>query len=203
MRWRGEWVLLEPGVVTELDELLLGLQDKLYLGNMNSLRDWGHARDYVEGMWRMLQADEPDDYVVAFNDENRALSDTFTLSRGDEMGVVSNGAGVLIVVQLDDVGSLLVDVEVGVVGVADLADLAGRVVGSLERIAAEQGETPLPGYTHMQPAMPSSVGLWASGFAAEIADDREGLLAAGRRADKSPLGSAAGYGTPKLPIDRR
>jgi len=43
----------------------LGLQDKLYLGNMDSLRDWGHARDYVEAMWLMLQQDEPDDFVIA------------------------------------------------------------------------------------------------------------------------------------------
>ena len=43
----------------------LGQQDCLYLGNINALRDWGHARDYVEGMWRMLQQDEPDDYVLA------------------------------------------------------------------------------------------------------------------------------------------
>ncbi|HEX9770899.1 MAG TPA: GDP-mannose 4,6-dehydratase [Kiloniellales bacterium] len=43
----------------------LGLQDRLYLGNLDSRRDWGHARDYVEGMWRMLQQDGPDDYVLA------------------------------------------------------------------------------------------------------------------------------------------
>ena len=43
----------------------LGLQEKLQLGNLSALRDWGHAADYVEAMWRMLQADEPDDYVVA------------------------------------------------------------------------------------------------------------------------------------------
>jgi len=43
----------------------LGLQDKLYLGNIDSLRDWGHARDYVEAMWLMLQQDEPEDYVIA------------------------------------------------------------------------------------------------------------------------------------------
>ena len=43
----------------------LGLQEKLYLGNLDAKRDWGHARDYVEAMWLMLQADEPDDYVVA------------------------------------------------------------------------------------------------------------------------------------------
>ncbi|MER8970067.1 GDP-mannose 4,6-dehydratase [Mesorhizobium sp. M0808] len=43
----------------------LGLQDKLYLGNLSAERDWGHARDYVEGMWRILQQDTPDDYVLA------------------------------------------------------------------------------------------------------------------------------------------
>jgi GDPmannose 4,6-dehydratase len=43
----------------------LGLQDKLYLGNLDSQRDWGHARDYVEGMWRIVQHAEPDDYVLA------------------------------------------------------------------------------------------------------------------------------------------
>ncbi|HKJ33356.1 MAG TPA: GDP-mannose 4,6-dehydratase [Balneolales bacterium] len=42
-----------------------GLQDKLFLGNLNAQRDWGHARNYVEGMWLMLQQDKPDDYVLA------------------------------------------------------------------------------------------------------------------------------------------
>jgi GDPmannose 4,6-dehydratase len=43
----------------------LGLQDKLYLGNMDAKRDWGHAKDYIEGMWLMLQQDKPDDFVLA------------------------------------------------------------------------------------------------------------------------------------------
>lgn len=43
----------------------LGLEDKLYLGNLSSQRDWGHAKDYVEGMWRILQQDKPQDYVLA------------------------------------------------------------------------------------------------------------------------------------------
>ena len=43
----------------------LGIEDKLYLGNLSSKRDWGHAKDYVEGMWRILQQDEPKDYVLA------------------------------------------------------------------------------------------------------------------------------------------
>ncbi len=43
----------------------LGLQDRLWLGNLDAKRDWGHARDYAEGMWRILQQDQPDDYVLA------------------------------------------------------------------------------------------------------------------------------------------
>jgi len=45
-----------------------GIQDKLYLGNMDSKRDWGYAKEYVEGMWLMLQQDKPDDYVLATNE---------------------------------------------------------------------------------------------------------------------------------------
>lgn len=48
----------------------LGLQDRLYLGNLNSLRDWGHARDYVEAQWLMLQQDKPDDYVIATGEQH-------------------------------------------------------------------------------------------------------------------------------------
>ena len=46
----------------------LGLQNDLYLGNLDAKRDWGYAPEYVEGMWRMLQADQPDDYVLATNE---------------------------------------------------------------------------------------------------------------------------------------
>jgi len=46
-------------------QIKLGLEEKLFLGNMSAKRDWGHAKDYVEGMWRMLQQDTPDDYVLA------------------------------------------------------------------------------------------------------------------------------------------
>lgn len=46
----------------------LGKQKQLFLGNLDSQRDWGHAKDYVEGMWRMLQVDNPDDYVLATNE---------------------------------------------------------------------------------------------------------------------------------------
>ncbi|GAA98551.1 hypothetical protein E5Q_05238 [Mixia osmundae IAM 14324] len=46
-------------------EIVIGTQDCLYLGNLDAKRDWGHAKDYVEGMWRMLQQDQPDDFVLA------------------------------------------------------------------------------------------------------------------------------------------
>jgi GDPmannose 4,6-dehydratase len=48
----------------------VGLQKRLYLGNLNSLRDWGHARDYVEGMWLMLQQPAPDDFVLATGEQH-------------------------------------------------------------------------------------------------------------------------------------
>jgi argininosuccinate lyase len=86
--------------------------------------------------------------------------------------------------------------------VAQLSCGALGVAEALGRLAVRSADTPLPGYTHMQQAMPSSVPLWAAGFAAEIRDDAEGLRQVLRRLDKSPLGSAAGYGTPGLPIDR-
>jgi len=83
-----------------------------------------------------------------------------------------------------------------------LAQGAEDVAAALDRLAARQGDIELPGYTHMQQAMPSSVGLWANGFSAELRDDASGLRAVQRRLGKNPLGSAAGYGTPGLPIDR-
>ena len=83
-----------------------------------------------------------------------------------------------------------------------LADAAESVAEALDRLGAREGMVSLPGYTHMQQAMPSTVALWAGGFAAEIRDDAQGLLATLRRIDKNPLGSAAGYGTPGLPVDR-
>ncbi len=86
--------------------------------------------------------------------------------------------------------------------VAALAAGAQAVAAALDLLAAREAATALPGYTHMQPAMPSSAALWAQGFAAELRDDALGLGGCLRRIDKNPLGSAAGYGVPLLPIDR-
>lgn len=48
--------------------ILNGERNELVLGNLDAKRDWGHAKDYVEGMWRVLQADKPDDYVLSTNE---------------------------------------------------------------------------------------------------------------------------------------
>jgi len=61
---RGETFVTRK-ITRALARVKLGLQDRLYLGNLNALRDWGHARDYVEMEWRMLQQDEPEDFVIA------------------------------------------------------------------------------------------------------------------------------------------
>jgi argininosuccinate lyase len=77
-----------------------------------------------------------------------------------------------------------------------------EVAAALDALAARDGAIALPGYTHMQQAMPSSVALWAGAFAAEIRDDAAGLEHTQRRIGKNPLGSAAGFGTPNLRLDR-
>ena len=61
---RGETFVTRK-ITRAVAAIALGLQQKLFLGNLNAKRDWGHARDYVEGMWRILQQPEPDDYVLA------------------------------------------------------------------------------------------------------------------------------------------
>ena len=86
--------------------------------------------------------------------------------------------------------------------VESLAAGAESVAAALAALAARESETPLPGYTHSQPAMPSSVPLWAGGWAAALRDDAACIATVRRRLDLCPLGSAAGYGVPLLPIDR-
>ena len=86
----------------------LGYQKKLYVGNLDAKRDWGHARDYVEGMWRMLQQDQPDDYVLATG-ETHSVREFIELAFGhvnrkiewrgegvDEIGVDANSGEVIV-----------------------------------------------------------------------------------------------------------
>ena len=86
--------------------------------------------------------------------------------------------------------------------VDELAERTRAAATALDELASRNASIELPGYTHMQQAMPSSVALWAGGFAAELRDDAEALSQVQRRLLKNPLGSAAGYGAANLPLDR-
>ncbi len=76
---RGETFVTRK-ITMAIARIKLGVQDKLYLGNLDAKRDWGYAKDYVEAMWLMLQQDEPDDYVIATGETHSVrefLEETF------------------------------------------------------------------------------------------------------------------------------
>ncbi|MDA1078595.1 MAG: GDP-mannose 4,6-dehydratase, partial [Verrucomicrobia bacterium] len=76
---RGETFVTRK-ITRAATRIKLGLQNKLILGNLDSKRDWGYAKEYVEAMWLMLQQDKPDDYVIATNETHTVrefLEETF------------------------------------------------------------------------------------------------------------------------------
>lgn len=81
---RGETFVTRK-ITRALARIWLGLQDCLYLGNMNSLRDWGHAKDYVEMQWLMLQQDKPEDFVIATGEQHSVRD--FVNAAAEELGI--------------------------------------------------------------------------------------------------------------------
>jgi GDPmannose 4,6-dehydratase len=77
---RGETFVTRK-ITRAIARIVAGQQKKLFLGNLDSKRDWGYAKDYVRAMWLMLQQDQPDDYVVATN-ETHAISEFLDLAFG-------------------------------------------------------------------------------------------------------------------------
>jgi argininosuccinate lyase len=167
---------------------MLQAQKLLSANDLTLIRDGLTAlgEEHARGLWHIELTDE---------DVHTALERRLTQRIGEAGGRVHLGRSrndqVLTALRLylrDTIGHL--------------SDATLNVVSALERLATRQGELVLPGYTHMQQAMPSSVALWANGFAAELRDDARGIRNVQTRIEKNPLGSAAGYGTPGLPIDR-
>jgi argininosuccinate lyase len=144
------------------------------------------AESHARGEWRVTLADE---------DGQSALEKRLTERLGALGGRIHLGRS-----RNDQVLTALRLYLKSALGELEAAAL--RVAEALDALIARQGSIALPGYTHMQQAMPSSVALWAGGFAAELRDDVLGLRTALRRVDQNPLGSAAGYGAPGLPLDR-
>lgn len=83
----------------------------------------------------------------------------------------------------------------------DISGAVGRLFKRLQLLSEEHKDKLMPGYTHLQVAMPSSFGLWFGAYAESLADDMQMVLAAYRIANQNPLGSAAGYGS-SFPLDR-
>jgi GDPmannose 4,6-dehydratase len=81
-------------ITRALARIKLGLQDRLYLGNLNALRDWGHAKDYVEMQWLMLQQDEPDDFVIATGEQHSVREFVNIAARRLDIAVRWEGSGV-------------------------------------------------------------------------------------------------------------
>jgi GDPmannose 4,6-dehydratase len=87
---RGETFVTRK-ITRALSRIVLGLQECLYLGNMNAKRDWGHARDYVEMQWLMLQQDEPDDFCIA-SGKQYSVRD-FVIAASEELGIILRWEG--------------------------------------------------------------------------------------------------------------
>lgn len=87
---RGETFVTRK-ITRALARIHLGLQDCLYLGNLDARRDWGHARDYVEAQWLMLQQPEPDDYVIATGEQHSVRD--FVDASARELGLVLDWHG--------------------------------------------------------------------------------------------------------------
>lgn len=144
------------------------------------------AASFARGEWQISLEDE---------DVHTALESRLTRAIGDAGGRLHLGRS-----RNDQV---LTALRLYLRDVVD--DLCTRVSGLRDSLAGlhdREGDLVLPGYTHMQHAMPSSVTLWCGGFDEALADAIDGLMSVHRRIDKNPLGSAAGYGTPGLPLDR-
>jgi GDPmannose 4,6-dehydratase len=94
---RGETFVTRK-ITRALARIKLGLQDCLYLGNMDAKRDWGHARDYVEAMWMMLQHSEPQDFVIATGEQYTVRHFVEAAARELGMAITWKGSG------MDEVG---------------------------------------------------------------------------------------------------
>ena len=90
---RGETFVTRK-ITRAVARLALGLQDCLYLGNLSALRDWGHARDYVEMQWMMLQQDQPEDYVIATGVQYSVRQFVEAAAKELGIGIVFEGEGV-------------------------------------------------------------------------------------------------------------
>ena len=113
-----------------------GLQDKLYLGNLNALRDWGYAADYVECMWLILQQPEPDDYVIATGEQHSVREFADLAFRHAGLPLHWEGEG-LNEKGIDDNGRVLIEVDPRFFRPAEVETLLGNPGKSTQAVRLE------------------------------------------------------------------
>lgn len=107
---RGETFVTRK-ITIAVAKILAGKQDKLSLGNLDAKRDWGYAGDYVEGMWKMLQQEKPDDYVLATNETHTVREFVEAAFAEAGIGIEWRGKGVEEKGYCQKTGKLLVDIN--------------------------------------------------------------------------------------------
>ena len=107
---RGETFVTRK-ITRALTRIKLGLQDKLYLGNLNAKRDWGHAKDYVEMQWLMLQQDEPDDFVIATGKQYSVKDFVNVVAQKLSINIIWEGKGIDEVGIDSETGNILVEID--------------------------------------------------------------------------------------------
>jgi GDPmannose 4,6-dehydratase len=111
-----------------------GFQEKLYLGNLDAIRDWGHARDFVEGMWMILQQDVPDDYVLATG-ESHTVREFVELAFGIiGRTIVWRGKGVDEIGVDDETGQTLLEIDPRYFRPTEVDVLQGDATKARERL---------------------------------------------------------------------
>jgi argininosuccinate lyase len=186
----------------KLDARLVTYDVRASIAHAEMLREQDYLTEsdcnaIVEGLTTLLEQFDAGEWSITLEDEDAhtALETRLTALIGEAGGRVHLGRSrndqVLVALRLYMLDAID-EVSASVEGLID----------SLQQLAGKQGDIELPGTTHMQHAMPSTVALWCGAWEEAFADGIAGLSASRRRADKNPLGSAAGYGTPGLSINR-
>ncbi|MBA2656778.1 MAG: GDP-mannose 4,6-dehydratase [Tatlockia sp.] len=129
---RGETFVTRK-ITRALARIKLGLQDCFYLGNLDALRDWGHARDYVEMQWLMLQQDEPEDYVIATGEQFSVREFVDMAAAEINLHINWQGKGVD-EIGMDQDGKVIVRVDPRYFRPAEVATLLGDATKAREKL---------------------------------------------------------------------
>jgi GDPmannose 4,6-dehydratase len=130
---RGETFVTRK-ITRAVARIHLGRQERLFLGNLDAVRDWGHARDYVAGMWRMLQEEEPDDYVLATGEAHSVRE--FVETAFAEVGIAIGwrGKGETEVGEDRATGRTLVEIDARYFRPAEVSRLIGDAAKARRRL---------------------------------------------------------------------